>query len=90
MTNFCDRNNNIKKKRNIDVFTNYTTRQMDKMGIAVGTFRPQFNFSYYHHHHHNLEIYSAPITSAAIGAVLVYSLFCSLVLKVNNITVTLV
>jgi len=48
MTNFCDRNNNIEKKRNIGLFRNYTTLQMDKMGLVAGTiaYRSQFNFSY--------------------------------------------
>ena len=34
MMNFCDRDN-IKKKR--DIFRNYRTQQMDKMGLAAGT-----------------------------------------------------
>ena len=30
MTNFCDCNNNIKKKRNIGLFRNYTTDKWTK------------------------------------------------------------
>ena len=37
MTNFCDRNNNIKNKGNIGLFRNYATLEMDKMGLEAGT-----------------------------------------------------
>jgi len=49
ITNFCDHINNIKNKRNIGLFRNYTTRLMDKMGLAAGTigsYRSQKYFSY--------------------------------------------
>ena len=36
MKNFCDRNYNIKRKE-IEAYSEITTRQMDKMGLAVGT-----------------------------------------------------
>jgi len=49
MMNFCDCINNVKNKRNIGLFRNYTTRLMDKMGLEAGTigsYRTQKYFSY--------------------------------------------
>jgi len=66
MTIFCDRDNNIKKKRNIGLFRNYNPtngQNRTSSGNSLG---------------HSLIL---------VISVLLSSLFCSLVFKINNVTV---